>query len=175
MPSPLSASKPSPLAPELAYALPDPATPLAHHLTQQTHSLLKSGPGHDLIHPNLNRDTVALMQKRPRLAPEREGSPLDTWKNCHNTVHTEITAAHGQFAAAIVTGAWGCPTLSSASRGRRSSWSPPPWRSVVGRAPRAAITTLSELAEAAIDLHGRTLANALSVATANTIGPLTCR
>jgi hypothetical protein len=38
------------------------ATPLAHHLTQQTHSLLKSGPGHDLIRPNPNRDTVALMQ-----------------------------------------------------------------------------------------------------------------
>lgn len=95
------------------------------------------------------------------------------WLVLPDTVRAEITAAHGQFAVAIVTGAWAIPyfvlgvvwppILLVATAVAISGWS---------RA-RAAITTLSDLAEAAIDLHGRTLAIALGVGAAHATGPLT--
>jgi hypothetical protein len=95
------------------------------------------------------------------------------WLVLPDNVRAEITAAHGQFAAAVVTGAWALPylvlgvvwpvVLPVAVAVAVTGWS---------RA-RAAMSALTELAEAAIDLHGRALAAALGVAEDGASGPLT--
>lgn len=85
------------------------------------------------------------------------------WLVLPDTVRAEITAAEASFAAAVATGTWSLPYLALAF-----VWWPV---AVVGVAfgvtgwsrARAAISDLGALSEAAVDLHGRTLALALGV------------
>lgn len=95
------------------------------------------------------------------------------WLVLPETVRAEITAAEAGFAAAIATGTWSMPYLALAV-----VWWP---AAVVGvlfgvtgwyRA-RAAIGDLGALSEAAVDLHGGTLAQALGVREPDETGVLT--
>ncbi|MEU0532323.1 hypothetical protein [Amycolatopsis tolypomycina] len=95
------------------------------------------------------------------------------WLLLPEPTRTEITQAHTAFAAAVATGAWAWPYLLLAG-----FW----WPSaavaaglgLVGWARgRSAVTDLAALSEAALDLHGRTLAVALGVSLADAAGPLT--
>ncbi|MEV5714742.1 hypothetical protein AB0L41_12655 [Amycolatopsis mediterranei] len=95
------------------------------------------------------------------------------WLVLPDTVRAEITAAEASFAAAVATGTWSLPYLALAI-----VWWP---AAVVGVAfgitgwsrARAAIGDLGALSEAAVDLHGRTLALALGVADQEETGVLT--
>jgi hypothetical protein len=85
------------------------------------------------------------------------------WLVLPDTVRAEITAAEASFASAVAAGTWSLPYLALAF-----VWWP---AVVVGVAfgvagwsrARAAIGDLGALSEAAVDLHGRTLALALGV------------
>jgi hypothetical protein len=85
------------------------------------------------------------------------------WLVLPETVRAEISAAEAGFAAAVATGTWSLPYLALAF-----VWWP---ASVVGLAfgltgwsrARTAISDLASLSEAAVDLYGRTLAQALGV------------
>ena len=95
------------------------------------------------------------------------------WLVLPKDVQAELTAANGQFAAAVVTGAWALlylvlgalwwPALSIALITGLSAWT---------RA-RTAVAELTNLSESAVDLHGRTLAVALGAAPADSTGLLT--
>ncbi len=84
----------------------------------------------------------------------------------------EITAAHAAFAAAVATGTWAWPYLLLGAL-----WWP---AAVAGLGvcltgwtrARAAITDVSMLTEAALDLHSRALAIALGVGDLESTGPL---
>lgn len=110
----------------------------------------------------LNRHGLDLSFAWPRL-----------WLTLPDTARSEITAAHAAFAAAVATGTWAWPYLLLSIL-----WWP---AAVVGVAvgttgwarARTAITDLTTLTEAALDLHGRALATALGVAKPDTAGPLT--
>ncbi|NKE62733.1 hypothetical protein FXN61_40835 [Lentzea sp. PSKA42] len=95
------------------------------------------------------------------------------WLLLPETTRTELSNAHAAFAAAVATGTWALPYLVLAA-----FWWPAAVIAVLvgltgwARA-RAAITDLSSLAEAAVDLHGRELAAALGVVDPEGTGPLT--
>ena len=95
------------------------------------------------------------------------------WLVLPDTVRAEVTAAEAGFAAAVATGTWAWPYLALGVL-----W----WPAVLVGAgigmigwvrARAAVADLSSLSEAAIDLHGRTLATALGVGADGAAGPLT--
>lgn len=94
------------------------------------------------------------------------------WLVLPDTVRAELTAANGEFAATVVTAAWALPYLALGVL-----W----WPAVlialtVGLTgwvrARAAIGRLTDLSEATLDLHGRSLAAALGVGQAGGTGPL---
>lgn len=95
------------------------------------------------------------------------------WLVLPDTVRAEITAAEASFAAAVATGTWSLPYLVLAV-----FWWP---AAVAGLAfgvtgwarARAAIGDLGALSEAAVDLHGTTLARALGVDDPENPGVLT--
>jgi hypothetical protein len=95
------------------------------------------------------------------------------WLVLPDTVRAEITAAEASFAAAVATGTWSLPYLALAV-----FWWP---AAVAGLAfgvtgwvrARAAIGDLGALSEAAVDLHGTTLARALGVDDPEKPGVLT--
>jgi hypothetical protein len=95
------------------------------------------------------------------------------WLVLPETVRAEITAAEAGFAAAIATGTWSMPYLALAV-----VWWP---AAVVGvlfgltgwHRARAAIGELGALSEAAVDLYGGTLAQALGVREPDETGVLT--
>lgn len=95
------------------------------------------------------------------------------WLVLPDTTRAEITAAGGVFAAAVAVGSWAWPFLVLGTL-----WWPAGVVAItVGvtgwvRA-RSAITDLSSLSEAALDLHGRALAAALGIADDGATGPLT--
>lgn len=110
----------------------------------------------------LNRSAFDLAFGWPRL-----------WLVLPDTVRAELNAAHSSFAGAAATATWAVPYLILGL-----VW----WPAAVIAAGigisgwvrgRAAIADLSALSEAAIDLHGRTLATALGVETEKPAGPLT--
>jgi hypothetical protein len=95
------------------------------------------------------------------------------WLLLPETARAEINAAHAAFAGAVATGTWAWPYLVLGF-----VW----WPGLVIAAAvavtgwaraRTAITDLSALSEAVLDLHGRILAVALGVADEKTTGPLT--
>ncbi|MEB3370499.1 hypothetical protein [Saccharopolyspora mangrovi] len=85
------------------------------------------------------------------------------WLVFPDTVRTEITAANAAFAAAVATATWAWPYLLLGA-----VWWP---SAVIGAGvaitgwtrARAALIDLTALSEAALDLHGRNLANALGI------------
>ncbi|MEU0882669.1 hypothetical protein ABZ345_29025 [Lentzea sp. NPDC005914] len=95
------------------------------------------------------------------------------WLLLPDTTRTELGNAHAAFAAAVATGTWAVPYLVLATL-----WWP---AALVAAATgltgwaraRSAITDLTALAEAAVDLHGRELAAALGVVEPDGSGPLT--
>ena len=95
------------------------------------------------------------------------------WLVLPDTVRAEITAAEASFAAAVATSTWSLPYMALAI-----VWWPAAVVSVAfgvtgwSRA-RAAIGDLGALSEAAVDLHGRTLALALGVGDPDEKGVLT--
>jgi hypothetical protein len=95
------------------------------------------------------------------------------WLILPETTRTELGNAHAAFAAAVATGTWALPYLVLAA-----FWWPAALIAVcVGLTgwvrARSAVTDLSSLAEAAVDLHGRELAIALGVTDSEGSGPLT--
>jgi hypothetical protein len=95
------------------------------------------------------------------------------WLVLPDTVRAEITAAEAAFAAAVATGTWAWPYLALGVL-----WWPAALIGVgIGVTGwvrgRAAVADLAALSEAAIDLHGRTLAGALGVGEDGAAGPLT--
>ncbi|MCX4091389.1 hypothetical protein [Nocardia sp. alder85J] len=95
------------------------------------------------------------------------------WLVLPDTTRTEITAANAAFATATATGTWAWPCLLLGA-----VWWPALFVGVgIGitgwiRA-RAAVADLTSMSEAAVDLHGRSLATALGVAETGRAGPLT--
>jgi hypothetical protein len=92
------------------------------------------------------------------------------WLVPPETTRMEITAAHAAFAAATSTWAWPYLLLGTLwwpatmiGLGIAAGWA---------RA-RASVSDLTDLSESALDLHGRTLAIALGLATDDRVGPLT--
>lgn len=150
-------------------------------------------------HPDRDEDVDLLAERANRIALAEPGRPtwmgdrvhavervalarfgLDLtfgwprlWLVLPDTVRAEITAAEAGFASAVATGTWSLPYLALAI-----AWWP---AAVVGVAfgvtgwsrARAAIGDLGALSEAAVDLHGRTLALALGVGDVDEKGPLT--
>ncbi|PPK65041.1 hypothetical protein V5P93_004214 [Actinokineospora auranticolor] len=95
------------------------------------------------------------------------------WLVLPDTVRAEITAAESTFAAAVATGTWSLPYLVLAAW-----WWPAAVIGLVFGATgwakgRHAIAELTVLSEAAVDLHGRTLARALGVGDQEETGVLT--
>jgi hypothetical protein len=153
-----------------------------HAVVEQRHRLSAE-------HPGRREEADRLAGKANRIAPAEPGRPtwmgdrvhavervafdrfgLDLtfgwsrlWLVLPDTVRAEITAAEAGFAAAVATGTWAVPYLAFAL-----VWWP---AVVVGVAfgitgwcrARAAVGDLGALSEAAVDLHGRTLAQALGV------------
>jgi hypothetical protein len=124
--------------------------------------------------PTWMGDRVAAVEQ---IAQERYGLDLHfgwsrLWLVLPDTTRAELAAANGQFAATVVTGAWTLPYLALgvlwwpallvAASTALTGWT---------RA-RAAIAELTNLSEAALDLHGRALATAVGVAKAEATGPL---
>jgi hypothetical protein len=110
----------------------------------------------------LNRSGLDLAFGWPRL-----------WLVLPDAVRAQLNAAESSFAGAAATATWAVPYLILGL-----AWWP---AAVIGAGigisgwvrGRAAIADLSALSEAAIDLHGRTLATALGVETEKLAGPLT--
>lgn len=95
------------------------------------------------------------------------------WLVLPDSPRAEIHAAHGGFAAAVLTTAWSLPYL-----GLGTLWWPAAAAGVVVAAvgwsrARARITTLTDVAESILDIHGRGLAIALGVTDPTSTGPLT--
>jgi hypothetical protein len=94
------------------------------------------------------------------------------WLVLPDAVRAEIAAAEAAFAAAVATGTWAWPYLALGVL-----WWPAALIGVgIGVTGwvrgRAAVADLAALSEAAIDLHGRTLAGALGVGEDGAAGPL---
>ncbi|MGY2116629.1 hypothetical protein ACW9HR_22215 [Nocardia gipuzkoensis] len=95
------------------------------------------------------------------------------WLIMPDTTRVEITTANAAFAAATATGTWAWPYLMLAVL-----WWPAAFIGIgVGVTgwvqARAAVADLTTLSEAALDLHGRSLATAFGVAESDRTGPLT--
>ncbi|MCE6997272.1 hypothetical protein LZG04_21055 [Saccharothrix sp. S26] len=94
------------------------------------------------------------------------------WLVLPDTTRAELSGAHSAFAASVATGTWALPYLALGVL-----WWP---AALIGLAvgltgwarARAAITDLSSLAEAAVDLHGRTLVATLGITDPDQVGPL---
>jgi len=141
----------------------------------------------DLSARQLNRLSLAVpgrptwmgdrVQGVERVALDRYGLDLTfawprLWLVLPEASRAEITAAHAEFAAAVVTGTWAWPYLLLGI-----AWWPAlvvaAVVSVTGWArARSAIGELAALAESTLDLHGRELAITLGVAEQDTVGPL---
>ena len=96
------------------------------------------------------------------------------WLVLPDTARADITSAHAAFAAAIAAATWAWPYLLLGVL----LWWPAALAGIgiglTGWArARAAITDLTALSEAALDLHARTLAITLGVAKPDSAGPLT--
>lgn len=113
-----------------------------------------------------------------RIAQDRYGLDLTfawprLWLVLPDTTRTELNAAHTAFAAAVATGTWAWPYLLLGA-----IWWPAALAGVgIGvtgwvRA-RSAVTDLTALSEAALDLHTRTLAVSLGVGNPDTASPIT--
>jgi hypothetical protein len=144
---------------------------LINFAADRTNKLALSEPGRptwmgDRIHAveqiALNRAGLDLTFVWPRL-----------WLVLPDTTRAEINAAQAAFAAAVATGTWAWPYILLAPL-----WWPAALIAVgIGTAgwarARAAITDMTALSEAAVDLHARALAISLGVAAPDTHGPLT--
>ncbi|MFF0576250.1 hypothetical protein [Streptosporangium saharense] len=94
------------------------------------------------------------------------------WLVLPDTVRAELAAANGQFAVTVVIAAWTPPYLLLGAL-----WWPALLVALtVGLTgwtrARTAMAELTDLSEATLDLHGRTLAVALGVAPPDSTGPL---
>ncbi|WP_054812742.1 hypothetical protein [Nocardia arizonensis] len=95
------------------------------------------------------------------------------WLTLSDPSRSEITSATAAFASAVATGTWALAYLALGVL-----WWPAALVAIVVGATgwvraRAAITNLTTLSEAALDLHGRALAIELGVAEPGRTGPLT--
>lgn len=95
------------------------------------------------------------------------------WLLLPGSVRAEINTAQGGFGAAVFVMAWSVPYFALGVL-----WWPAALAGVIiaaaGRSrARAKITNLTEQVEAALDVHGRSLAVVLGVAEATSTGPLT--
>ncbi|WP_067456236.1 hypothetical protein [Actinomadura macra] len=125
--------------------------------------------------PTWMGDRVAAVD---RIALDRYGLDLRfgwsrLWLVLPDTVRAELVAANGQFAATVVTAAWALPYLALGVW-----WWPALLIALtVGLTgwtrARTAMAELTDLSEAALDLHGRTLALALGTVPPESFGPLT--
>jgi hypothetical protein len=161
-------------------------------LVERRRSLKSEHPDHqediDLLAERANRISLAepgratwmgdRVQAVEQIALARFGLDLAfgwprLWLVLPDTVRAEITAAEAGFAAAVATGTWALPYLALAV-----VWWPAAVVAVAfgvtgwARA-RAAIGDVGALSEAAVDLHGRTLALALGVGDHDEKGVLT--
>lgn len=95
------------------------------------------------------------------------------WLLLPDVARTEITTAHANFAAAVAISTWTWPYLLLATLW----WPAALIGTIIGitgwARARAAITDLTTMSEAALDLHGRTLAITLGIAQPHSAGPLT--
>jgi hypothetical protein len=166
---------------------------------RQWHSLVELRRQLSSEHPDRQEDIDRLAARANRIALAEPGRPtwmgdrvhaveqvalarfgLDLtfgwprlWLVLPETVRAEITAAEAGFAASVATGTWSMPYLVLTI-----VWWP---AAVVGVAfgiagwwrARAAIGDFGALSEAAVDLHGRTLAQALGVCGPDETGVLT--
>jgi hypothetical protein len=94
------------------------------------------------------------------------------WLVLPDTVRAELAAANSQFAATVITAAWALPYLVLGA-----FWWPALLIALITgltgwTRARAAIAELTDLSEATLDLHGRTLAIALAAAPPESSGPL---
>lgn len=95
------------------------------------------------------------------------------WLVLPDTARKEIARAQGGFAAAVLVTTWALPYLALGAL-----WWPAALAGMVIAAvgwsrARMAISTLTGLAEAALDMHSRSLAIALGVADSTSTGPVT--
>ncbi|MEU2235800.1 hypothetical protein [Streptomyces vietnamensis] len=113
-----------------------------------------------------------------RIALDRYGLDLPfawprLWLVIPDIARTEITTAHAAFVAAVATGTWAWPYALLAV-----FWWP---AALIGTAimltgwarARSAVSDLSTLSEAAVDVHARKLAVELGVSGPESTGPLT--
>ena len=95
------------------------------------------------------------------------------WLVLPDQVRAEITTAHAAFVSAVAVASWAWPYLALTP----VWWPAAAIALTIGTTGwirgRTATQELATLTEAAIDLHGRTLATTLGIATPNTTGPLT--
>ncbi|WP_351236456.1 hypothetical protein [Streptomyces sp. NPDC002133] len=169
-----------------------------HRIVEERQALERASPGTRTREQQDEIDTVA--HRLTRLAMAEPGRPtwmgdrihavesiayhrygLDLtygwsrlWLVLPDAARTELTASHSAFAAAVATGTWAAPYLVLTV-----VW----WPAVLVAAgigltgwarARAAVADLTTLTEAALDLHGRTLAAALGVGDpTEETGPLT--
>ncbi|MCC8247636.1 hypothetical protein [Saccharothrix luteola] len=95
------------------------------------------------------------------------------WLVLPETTRAEITTTHASFAAGIAVAAWAWPLFALGVRW----WPAFAVGLVVGATgwarARGAVTDLTALSEAAVDLHGRDLGIALGVVEEGAVGPLT--
>jgi hypothetical protein len=140
-------------------------------VARQINHIALAGPGR----PTWMGDRIFALE---RIAVERYGLDLTfgwprLWVVLPDSVRAEINAAQGGFAAAVFTITWAVPFLVLGLL-----WWPAALAGAVialvgwSRA-RERVATLSELAESALDVHGRDLAIVLGVATLTSTGPLT--
>lgn len=94
------------------------------------------------------------------------------WLILPDPVRAELSAANGQFATTVITAAWALPYLILGTL-----WWPALLIALITgltgwTRARTAIAELTDLSEATLDLHGRTLAIALATAPPDSTGPL---
>lgn len=95
------------------------------------------------------------------------------WLVLPDNTRAELNAAHSAFAAAVATGTWAWPYLLLGV-----IWWPAALAGAIIGATgwvraRSAVTDLTALSEATLDLHTRTLAVALGVGNTDTASPIT--
>ncbi|MFE9093407.1 hypothetical protein [Streptomyces sp. NPDC007264] len=156
------------------YPLPERTPEQQHDIDAVAHRINRLSPAKP-ARPTWMGDRVAAVEQ---ISLDRYGLDLTfgwprLWLVLPEHVRTELTTANGQFAAAVLTGAWALPYLVLGTLW----WPALPAALVTGLSAwtraRTAIAELTDLSESAVDLHGRALAVALGTAPADSTGPLT--
>jgi hypothetical protein len=156
------------------YPLPERTSEQQHDIDTVAHRINRLSLAKP-ARPTWMGDRVAAVEQ---ISVDRYGLDLRfgwprLWLVLPEHVRAELTTANGQFAATIVTGAWALPYLVLGML-----WWPALLIALVTglsawTRARTAIAELTDLSEAAVDLHGRALAIALGTVPADSTGPLT--